>query len=199
MNNPPATLPIACTLSPGDAAARARRWRALIARHTPEVSRTARCVEARWRLDGDDTAELDALVASERECCAFATWTIEHHGTDTTLRICRERLRHHRRAVHRPHRASGTAAVARPKRWAADTGEWVCPCFEDFDERLVVGCSGWLVRPLSQLTTIPVGLAHDGVSRRAGRSHGRREILSCRQRRPRRCPRRPRSARACRP
>ena len=91
MNDARATLPIACTLSPGDATARARRWRALIAEHRPQVSRTARSVEARWQLDGNDNDELDALVASERECCAFATWAIEHHGTGTTLRISVER------------------------------------------------------------------------------------------------------------
>jgi hypothetical protein len=77
----------ACTLAPAAAADRARRWREIVGRGAPVVSRTADSVEARWLLDRGAADELEALVSAERECCAFAAWTIRRRGADTTLRI----------------------------------------------------------------------------------------------------------------
>jgi hypothetical protein len=41
----------------------------------------------RWRLDGDDARELDALAVAERECCSFLSWTVRRDGTDSVLTV----------------------------------------------------------------------------------------------------------------
>ena len=83
----PKPAPVACTLGPDDAAERRRRWHALLATATRPATRGDDRVEVRWRLDRPDADELEALVAAERECCAFAAWTIEHDDGETTLRV----------------------------------------------------------------------------------------------------------------
>jgi hypothetical protein len=65
---------IACTLRTNDRAARAARWSALAARALGGVEQT----EGGLRLTFTDGAEeLAALAELERDCCAFATWTVD--------------------------------------------------------------------------------------------------------------------------
>jgi len=80
-------LPLACTLGPDDGAARLRRWRALAARFPPHAVRAPGRLELRWRLDPEAARELHALAGAERECCAFASWTVIRDGADTILRV----------------------------------------------------------------------------------------------------------------
>ena len=80
-------LPVACNLDAADGAARMQRWRALVERSQPRVSRSAHELELSWRLDAEGRDELYELVASERECCAFVTWSLAARGADTILTI----------------------------------------------------------------------------------------------------------------
>jgi hypothetical protein len=69
----PVELPLACTLGVDDGAARLRRWQALAEGSAPRARRNRHRLEIRWRVDADGASELEALVAAERECCAFVT------------------------------------------------------------------------------------------------------------------------------
>jgi hypothetical protein len=44
-------------------------------------------LEIRWRVDADGASELEALVAAERECCAFVTWSVSREDTDSILEV----------------------------------------------------------------------------------------------------------------
>jgi hypothetical protein len=67
---------VACTLSAGDLAAQAGRWLQL----RRSAQRTREEAEDGLRVTFDDTpdaeAELQALVAVERECCSWASWDV---------------------------------------------------------------------------------------------------------------------------
>ena len=83
-------LSIACTLSAGDGAARMRRWSALSSLGRPAVRRAGHVLEVGYALDAAGLAELDALAAAERECCAFVSWTVTRDGERTVLRVAAE-------------------------------------------------------------------------------------------------------------
>jgi hypothetical protein len=51
------------------------------------MTRSEGGVEVRWPLDEADAQELATLVAAERECCPFASWSTERHGRETVLRV----------------------------------------------------------------------------------------------------------------
>lgn len=89
----PADLRVACTLDADDGAARLRHWQALAEQSPPRVQRNAHQLEIRWRLDADSARELEALVAAERECCAFVTWSVNRQEPDTILYITAEEHR----------------------------------------------------------------------------------------------------------
>ena len=84
----PAGLPVACTLTVEDGATRVRRWRALAEKCAPRAQRRGHELDISWRLDADGANELEALVASERECCAFLMWLVSRRDPDTVLTIC---------------------------------------------------------------------------------------------------------------
>ena len=75
-NGPGTELPIACTLGPGDAAARMGRWQHLAAGAQQSVHRDGHRVVVRYRGDPAISEELHRLAQAERECCAFAEWTL---------------------------------------------------------------------------------------------------------------------------
>jgi len=79
-------LPLACTLDAGSGALRLQRWRALAEQSPPELAAASK-LEVFWRLDASGTDELHALTTSERECCAFVTWSVSRQGPDTVLAI----------------------------------------------------------------------------------------------------------------
>jgi hypothetical protein len=82
----PGELPIACTLEVVDGAARMARWRALSGarvdvRHEPDQ------VVVVYEPRSGVHEELEALVAAERECCAFAEWEVTQGPKSVVLRI----------------------------------------------------------------------------------------------------------------
>jgi hypothetical protein len=79
--------PLACSLSAAAAAERARRWRALLDRALldgPPIAGGRRLV---LRAEPGAAAELDDLVAAERECCPFLTMTIAPEGERLVLDV----------------------------------------------------------------------------------------------------------------
>jgi len=70
-------MEIACTLSPIALASRGERWRRLIARSGLGRDETPDGLRLRFRTDPGAAAELAALAAAERECCAWADWSVE--------------------------------------------------------------------------------------------------------------------------
>ena len=68
--------PIACTLSVADRDANRGRWLALGDRALLAVDLTDRGLRLTFTDGSAVRTELEALAAVERECCAFATWTI---------------------------------------------------------------------------------------------------------------------------
>jgi hypothetical protein len=79
--------PVACTLGQVDAAQRADRWRALTSGAL--VQRSATQLGVRLVFDGAPGVadELQALAALERECCAFAAWSVRANGSQLTLEV----------------------------------------------------------------------------------------------------------------
>ena len=65
---------IACTLSNSDLAAQVRRWRALPLVQREETTDGLRLTFAR---EPGVAEELRALVTVEKDCCRWATWTVE--------------------------------------------------------------------------------------------------------------------------
>jgi hypothetical protein len=86
-NATPVELPLACTLDADDGASRLQRWRALAEKSPPRVQRSEHELETWWRLDTHGANELETLAASERECCAFVTWSVTRRDPDTVLTI----------------------------------------------------------------------------------------------------------------
>jgi hypothetical protein len=77
MNRPIPAPALACSLSAAEGAERAARWRALL--DTDPLSRTPTSVGRRLALSPDPAvaAEVDALIAAERDCCSFLTLDVE--------------------------------------------------------------------------------------------------------------------------
>lgn len=78
---------VACALGAGDLARRAARWEALAGRSLVRAARTERGVRLVFRADPGVADELQDLVALERDCCAFATWSVHEHRAELTLDV----------------------------------------------------------------------------------------------------------------
>lgn len=78
---------MACTLDAQDGAAQLARWRELAARARPEARRDGHRVEVRFEAAPGVADELRALVATERRCCAFLTWTVADTGDAVVLGV----------------------------------------------------------------------------------------------------------------
>jgi hypothetical protein len=87
MTQPTPAPVLACSLSAAEGAQRAARWRALLDTHL--LSRTATTSGQRLAFpsDPDVAGELDALVAAERDCCAFLDLTVERFDDALILDI----------------------------------------------------------------------------------------------------------------
>lgn len=72
----PVELPVACTLQPGDGPARMRRWRDLHETAHAQPSRSGNQLRVRYDASPGVLEELEDLARAERECCAFARWTV---------------------------------------------------------------------------------------------------------------------------
>lgn len=76
---------IACTLSSEELAVRGARWRRL--GENAAVEATVIADGLRLAFVGDVGPEVRELAALERECCAFASWTVHTHGERVVLDI----------------------------------------------------------------------------------------------------------------
>ena len=79
-------MDIACTLSPTALASRRERWERLIAAACLAREPAPDGVRLRFRADPDAVAELRELAAAERDCCAWADWSVEPGDGEITLR-----------------------------------------------------------------------------------------------------------------
>lgn len=79
--------PVACTLSQQDLRQRAGQWQALAQRAGGQVSRTDRGLRLTFSAGPGVAAELDELARLERDCCAFATWSVARTGDRLVLDV----------------------------------------------------------------------------------------------------------------
>jgi hypothetical protein len=70
-------------------AARLRRWRAL----ADGAQRSAQRLTIRWRVDAGGASELEALVAAERDCCAFVSRSLSREDLACVLEITADATR----------------------------------------------------------------------------------------------------------
>jgi hypothetical protein len=67
---------VACTLSAGQMNERRQRWHALAGRAFVERTETERGLRLVFRADAGVADELRELAGLERDCCAFADWSV---------------------------------------------------------------------------------------------------------------------------
>jgi hypothetical protein len=79
--------PVACTLSGEAMGARQRRWRELAGRAFVERVETERGLRLVFRDEPGVKTELQELAVLERECCAFADWTLAAAGGAVVLDV----------------------------------------------------------------------------------------------------------------
>lgn len=70
-------MEIACSLDGTDLADRRERWQRLADRALARRERTARGQRLVFRREDGVEGELRRLAELERECCAFADWSVE--------------------------------------------------------------------------------------------------------------------------
>jgi MerR family transcriptional regulator, copper efflux regulator len=83
----PTPLPIACSLTPGEYAVRAREWRELASAALMEKSSIEGGLRLRFRREDQVHAALEGLVAAERECCPFLDLGIRTSDTAIELDV----------------------------------------------------------------------------------------------------------------
>jgi hypothetical protein len=87
MENDDESRPVACSLGHADLARRAQRWDDLAARSLSQASPTPHGQRLVFAAGPGVADELQALVALERECCGFATWSVRASGGQLTLEV----------------------------------------------------------------------------------------------------------------
>jgi hypothetical protein len=87
MTNERTSAPVACSLEREDLANRHERWRTLQARGAVTTARTADGLRLTFGADPGLAEELEELVALERECCAFADWSVTTRSEDVVLDV----------------------------------------------------------------------------------------------------------------
>jgi hypothetical protein len=80
-------MDVACTLGASDLKEQARRWTELRRRAEQRQAETPAGKRVYFAAEDGVAEELGALVAVERECCAWASWTVERQGDDVVLEI----------------------------------------------------------------------------------------------------------------
>jgi hypothetical protein len=78
---------VACSLEPGNRTLRAAQWRALTARSLEHAGPTDRGVRLVFEAGPGVTEELSSLADLERECCAFAAWSVRPSGGQLILEV----------------------------------------------------------------------------------------------------------------
>lgn len=80
-------MDIACTLTTGDLAARRERWLRLIRASGTDRAQTPNGLRLGFPADAGVADELERLAAGERECCAWATWSVALAGDRVELDV----------------------------------------------------------------------------------------------------------------
>jgi hypothetical protein len=83
--------PIACTLEDYSRGARRERWVTLASRALVEIETTDGGLRLVLAADESVEHELRELADLERECCAFATWSVERVGDRLVLDVAARR------------------------------------------------------------------------------------------------------------
>lgn len=77
----------ACTLGQEDRSARVRQWKRLAGTARPSARHSGRFLEISYQSGSGVFDELEALVASERQCCAFVDWDVVQEVDGNIMRI----------------------------------------------------------------------------------------------------------------
>jgi hypothetical protein len=80
-------MAIACTLNDDDRGTRAERWRRFGNEARGRVEETDKGLRLTFRWSPEREYELRELADLERECCAFATWTVWTNDGDLLLDV----------------------------------------------------------------------------------------------------------------
>jgi hypothetical protein len=80
-------LVVACTLGASDLQEQARRWGTLRQRAELRQVETPAGKRIYFAAGNGVAEELGALVATERQCCAWASWTVEREGDEVVLEV----------------------------------------------------------------------------------------------------------------
>ena len=83
----PASAPVACSLTTEGLREQASRWARLAARALTGHTKTADGLRLDFRPEPGIEEELRALVALERQCCPWATWTVRASATQLGLDV----------------------------------------------------------------------------------------------------------------
>jgi hypothetical protein len=78
---------VSCSLGQAELSQRAARWANLSARAHGQASSTESGLRLIFTADQGAGAELRELVELERDCCAFATWSVHENGGHFTVTI----------------------------------------------------------------------------------------------------------------
>ena len=78
---------IACTLTAGDLKQRQGQWKRLGERAGVGAGGTADGLQLVFCATPGVEAELERLAALERECCGFATWSVQRRGGELVLAV----------------------------------------------------------------------------------------------------------------
>lgn len=79
--------PVACSLSQQDLKQRAERWHVLARRAEVQVSHTDSGLRLTFGAGPGVAAELNELAGLERDCCAFASWSVTSAGDRLVLDV----------------------------------------------------------------------------------------------------------------
>jgi hypothetical protein len=79
---------IACTLGTEDLALQSKRWTELRVRAGLDRTATADGLVIRFRREPGVEEELRELVSVERQCCAWAEWSVDAEDEQVVLRAC---------------------------------------------------------------------------------------------------------------
>jgi hypothetical protein len=79
--------PVACSLNQTNLAERTARWQALTARALRQTVPTSDGMRLVFAAGPGVVDELESLAALERDCCAFAAWSVRADAGDVTLNV----------------------------------------------------------------------------------------------------------------
>jgi hypothetical protein len=81
------SAPIACSLAEADLANRQDRWLQLWQRAAVNATTTSNGLQLLFRAAPGVEAELGQLADLERDCCAFADWSVRARGEELVLDV----------------------------------------------------------------------------------------------------------------